>query len=548
MSLRMCDARSSASTSSTVKKGYRTTPNNLYNVYQRKGNHSSFFVIAFMSTVLPSYNAVSNDAIDIFETCTQGRTAQCPPTHCVLTGGKTYQIYAEKLDQLYSALGTYFTNGGNEMPSVSECRTVIFPMYYDLDMKLPIDTLGKDAIQSIARVVVKQTLRFYPEDMHERLGRCIVTDKWCIVTDTAGCAEMNVETGLYKHGVHLHFPYIMVDVDSARQIRMGVLNGLISYLGSWEELLGIDPGDKWDDFVDDAVYNTGLRMLFSPKATKCKLCIPGSGSCKKPGCCGQNKRYIIDTRVYRLCMALGADGEVDAEYERSLKGNRCNLITKCSVRAPDGTELTQGYAIYPGCPQLTTTQLTAAATGKKRKVSISSLDGSAKHPMDRRFKDEITDAKARSIARKYLLKFSPKYATCTIKLSRCGNTVRVNLRGDDAKYCINKMGHHNSSNVYMDFYRNGVNADAFMKCYCPSKTTVGRDKGVECGKLRNRKAIDSAEVDVLFANTVVADNPIAQTDRIMFGGGTASAAAARKTADVMTDGELLRAGGVDIFS
>lgn len=499
---------------------------------------------------IPSYNAVSNHAIDIFATCTCGRTAELTPTHCVLTGG-TYQIYAENLDKLYFKLGGYLSTGGTEMPSVSECRTMIFPMYYDLDMKLPIDTLGKDAIQSIARVVVKQTLRFFPEDMHERLGRCIVTDKRCIVPDTTECAKMDEETGLYKHGVHLHFPSIMVDVDSARQIRMGVLNGLISYLGSWEELLGIDPADKWDDFVDDAVYNTGLRMLFSPKATKCKLCIPGSGSCKKPGCCGQNKRYIIDTRVYGLCMVLGADGERDVDYEGSLSSNTCNLITKCSVRAPEGTAVTQGYAIYPGCPQLTTTQLTAASTGKKRKVSISSLDGSAKRPMDRRFKDEITDAKARAIARKYLLTHSPKYATCTIKLTRCGNTIRVNLRGDDAKYCTNKVGYHNSSNVYMDIIRKGVNADAYMKCYCPSSSTVGRVKGVTCGMMgtTTRKGIDRAEVDMLFANTAVADDRIAQTDTMMFGGGTASAAEARKKADELselTDGELLRANGVDV--
>lgn len=496
-------------------------------------------------SAFPSYNAVSNDAIDIFEMCTRGRTAEFRETHCVLTGGKTYQIYAEKLDELYATLGVYFSNGGVEMPSVSECHTVIFPMYYDLDMKLPIDTLGKDAIRSITRVVLMQTLRFYPEGMHEHLGRCIVTDK-------TGRAEMNEETGLYKHGVHVHFPYIMVDVDRARQIRMGVLNGLISYLGSWEELLGIDPGDKWDDFVDDAVYNTGLRMIGSPKATKCKLCIP-SGSCKD-GCRGQNKRFIIDTRVYGLCMALGADGERDTDYENSLK-NMCNLLTKCSVRAPPGTTPTEGYAIYPGCPQLSSAHLTAASTGKKRKVSISTLNGSAKRPMDRRYKDEITDAKARDVARKYLLLYSPKYATCTFKLSRCGNSIRVNLYGDDAKYCINKVGYHHSNNVFMDITRKGLDADVCMKCYCPCKTTEGRSGyHVHCGQLytRTKKGINRAEVDVLFANSSDADDPITRAETAMFGttrgeSTSTSVASARKSLEDMTDEEFLRANGVDMF-
>jgi hypothetical protein len=483
---------------------------------------------------MPVYNAISNYAVGQFEECSDNRRRKgFPETHCVLTGG-TFHIYDDKLNDLYAALGGYVTLAGIEnveMPSVSECHTVIFPMYYDLDMKLPIDTLGKDAIQSITRVVLRQTLRFFPEGMHERLGRCIVTDK-------TGNANMNEETGLYKHGIHLHFPYIMVDIDRARQIRMGVLNGLISYLGSWEELLGIDPGDKWDDMVDDAVYNTGLRMLFSPKATKCKLCPPGSGSCQEPGCRGQNKKHIIDTRVYKFCMALGADGEIDADYARSLE-NKCNLITKCSVRAPMGTEITQGYAIYPGCPRLTTTQLTAASTGRKRKVSISSLDGSAKRPIDRRFKDDITDAKARAIAQKYLLKFSEVYATCPIKLSRCGNNIRVNLRGDDAKYCINKMGYHNSSNVYMDISRTGSNAFAHMKCYCPSNTTEGRKLGVTCAKMSSiiteRKNISQADLDVLFVNTSKVENPTTQTNKAMFG-----QALDRKKTEHYTDEEFLR--------
>jgi hypothetical protein len=417
-------------------------------------------------------------------------------------------------------------------------------MYYDLDMKLPIDTLGTDAIQSITRVVVKQTLRFYHDDMHDYLGRCIVADK-------TGCAVMDAETGLYKHGLHIHLPHIMVDVNSARQIRMGVLNGLISYLGSWNELLGIDPGDKWDDFVDDAVYNTGLRMLGAPKASKCKACTPSSKFCSV--CCRQNERYIIDPRVYKLCMVLNDTGERDAEYEQSLKNNFCKLFTVCSVRAPDGTVPTEGYAIYPGCPQLSSTHLTAASTGKKRKVSISTLNGSAKRPMDRRYTDEITDAKARDVARKYLLLYSPKYATCTVKLFRGGNTIRVKLGGDDAKYCINKVGYHHSNNVYMDITRKGLNADAFMKCYCPCKTTEGRSGfHVHCGKLYTctKKGLDRAEVDVLFANSPDADDPIARTEHVMFGtmaSSSTSTASARKTLDDMTDGELLRANGVDMF-
>lgn len=495
-------------------------------------------------SVLPTYNAVNNDSVKIFKRWSRDRSDENPPTHCVMTSN-TYQIGSDgDLEQLYVDLGRYLSCPGTEMICVSECRTVVFPMYFDLDMKLPIETLGMDAIQSMARVAVKQTLRFFPEASHAHLGKCIVTDK-------TGHAVKNPETGLYKHGIHLHFPHIIVDVDNARQIRMGVLNGMVSYLGSWADILGIDPGDKWDDIVDDAVYNTGLRMIGAPKATKCRSCTPKQvDSCTE--CRGQNNRYIIDRRVYRLCMVLNADGERDGDYER-IVGNKCKLLTKCSVRVPSGTLPTEGYAIYPGCPQLSSTHLTAASMGRKRKVAISSLNGSAKRPADRRYTDEITDAKARDIARKYLLLYSDKYATCTLKLFRGGNTIRVKLYGDDSKYCINKVGYHRSNNVYMDITRRGLDADAYMKCYCPCKTTEGRGGfRVHCGQLSTwtKKGIDRSEAEVLFANFSDADDPIAQTEGVMFGmmaSSSTSVASARKTLDDMTDEEFLRRGGVDMF-
>jgi len=500
-----------------------------------------------MSAVLPSYNAINNNAAKIFRNHSRERSAENPPTHCVLTG-KTYQIKNDSdLEQLYRDLGDHLKCDGSEMICVSECRTVVFPMYFDLDMKLPIDTLGTDAIQSIVRVIVKQTLRFYPEASRAHLGTCIVTDK-------TGTAVQNPETGLYKHGVHIHLPRIMVNCDSARQIRMGVLNGLTSYLGSWVDVIGVDPGNSWDDIVDDAVYNTGLRMIGAPKATKCKSCtLKQDDSCTV--CKGQNNRYVIDDRVYKLCMVLGADGERDADYERSLRNNMCNLLTKCSVRAPAGTHPTDGYAIYPGCPQLSSTHLTAAAMGKKRKTSISALNGSAKRPVDRRYTEEITDAKARDIARKYLLTYSDKYASCTFKLFRGGNTIRVKLFGDDAKYCTNKVGYHRSNNVYMDITRKGLDADAYMKCYCPCKTTEGRSGfHVHCGRMytRTQKGVDRAEVNVLFANLSDVDDPFAQAEKAMFGmtsaaSSSTSAATMRKAVEDMTDEEFLRASEVDMF-
>ena len=496
-----------------------------------------------MVSVFPAYNAIRNTADEIFSDCSRKRSDRNPPTHLVLTGG-TFQINDDAdLNMLYTRLGNHLRYEGAEMICVTENRTTVFPMYFDLDLKLPIPVLSCDAIQTVLRVLIRQTLRFYPEDVHDRIGNCVVLDK-------TGTAPLNESTGLYKHGVHVHFPKLMVDVDSAFQIRMGVLNGLTSYTGSWEEVLGTNPGEQWNDVVDEAVYRTGLRMLGAPKATKCRSCPPPKdGTC---GICkGQNAKYIIDQRVYKLCMVLEHAGERDPVREEAFTKNMPLLLTKCSVRAPLGTVVTEGYSIYPGCPRLSSSQLADVSTGKKRKLPLSSLSGGAsKRPSDRRFTEPVENPRAKEIILKYLKHFHEGYSTCLVEAKRNGNKIRVNLRGDQAKYCMNKVGYHKSNNVYMDIERSGLDAKAIMKCYCPCKTSEGRPGcGRECSTMDkhplSQKSIDRAEVNVLFAMTSASDDPIAKARDVMFRPKT-TMAELRRANDTMSNEEYLRSLGVDV--
>lgn len=493
-----------------------------------------------MSSVFPVYNAIDNEAWNIFARCSRTLSDINPTTHCVLTGGK-FQINDESdIERLYEKLGRHLSTRGAEMICVSENRTTVFPMYFDLDMKLSIAILSADAIQAVLRVLIRQTMRFFPDDMHERIGECVVLDK-------TGDAPLDESTGLYKHGVHVHFPKLMVDVDAAFQIRIGVLNGLTSYTGSWEEVLGSNPGDEWNNIVDEAVYRTGLRMPGAPKATKCRSCPPkDEGVCSV--CRGQNRGYVIDPRVYTLCMVLDAAGERDSERERALRGNMVRFLSKCTVRAPPDAALTEGYSIYPGCPRLSPSQLSDASTGKKRKLPLSSLAGGAsRRSADRRFKDPVVSPPQLEIIRKYMAFFYAGYADCRVEAHRNGNKIRVNLHGDNAKYCMNKAGFHKSNNVYMDIERNGLDGRVFMKCYCPCKTSAGRPGcHLECSKMssnpRAQKALDRSEVDVLFAMTSTSDDPIARAQGIMFGRGR-TMAELRAANDLVTDEEWLRSMG-----
>lgn len=380
------------------------------------------------------------------------------------------------------------------MICVCELRTVVFPMYFELDFMLPVPVLTANAIQTVVGVIIAQTLRFYPEAIHDQIGRCVVLDK-------TGDATVNIETGLYKHGIHVHLPNIMVDSGTAYQIRVGVLNGLTFFLGSWKDVLGIDPGEQWNDIVDVAVYYTGLRMVGSPKATKCRVC-PRYGQCLQ--CRGI--KYLIDTRVYKLCMVVDANGYRHVEHESMLSHNLTALLRECTLRAPTDTTPTKGYAIYPGCPRLLSSQLSDLQTGKKRKLNLASVGPAVKCPPYRRFTTEITDTNMRDVIRQYLVKYHSNYASCYFRAMRDkNNTIRVILSGDNATYCINKSGFHGMSRVYMDIVRTGSDANVYLKCHCQSTTTIGRvGFNIQCSQLhtRTRSFMNRGDVDILFGTSL----------------------------------------------
>jgi hypothetical protein len=452
-------------------------------------------------------NVLYNKASMIFQDCTGHVSDEERASHLLLTGGK-FQIPPEALHVCYAELGRLLHQKDVDMICVTENRTVQFPMYYDIDLKLPLPHLSKEAIRTIVAVIVKQTLRFFPVDTHDRLGYVVVLDK-------TGKAPMNAETNLYKHGVHVHFPRIIVDLDSALQIRFGVLNGLTSYMGSWEDVLGINPGEAWNTIVDDSVYRGGLRMIGAPKATKCSTCTKG-GACKD--CKGQNRGYVIDQRVYQFCIVLDAAGERNTEREAVLgKGpvGMIDLLHACTLRAPPKTPLTAGYVIYPGCPRLSVSQLVSLSTGRKRKVMLPS----SKRPTERRYRQKITDPKALDIIRKRLHNHHANYDDCLIEALRGGNQILVKLFGDNALYCANKGAFHLRNSVYMIISKNGLFASSTMRCHCNCKTTRGQ-YNVFCSDYgpSTNKSFDKRDVEVRFVNgaPLGRDTAMAKTDAMMF--------------------------------
>lgn len=397
-----------------------------------------------------------------------------PPTHLSLIGGK-YKVDAADMDKFHGLVARLL-NAGGTMPPLTENHTVVFPLYMDLDGKFAAETLTDAAAETITAVVVTQVARFYAE--RERPPRCVVLTK----TGSAG----RVANGTaYKHGMHLHFPDLFVTVEQARQICMGVINGLMAFTG-WRSLLGNDPIGDWHDIVDASVYNGGLRMPGAPKATKCKVCM-GTGGCNE--CYGINRFHVIDTRVYVLRMVL-TDGVRDTTHEQHLCANTARLLKACTVRK-DGVTPTPGYAVYAGCPEV---------RAKRKQPTEDKMRTS-----ERRYKVEITDRTRLEVLKRILDGFGAVYANCRITSARRHeNRIRAYLAGDNATYCFNKGGHHTSNRVYLELYpeRTRKHTVAVMKCFCPC-VTGARNSGLPCRQFATKppKTLLKDDADVLFDDT-----------------------------------------------
>ena len=66
-----------------------------------------------------------------------------------------------------------------------------------------------------------------------------------------------------------------------------------------------------------------------------------------------NMRYLYDAAVWRLRTVLVGEA-VDPDLTHHLGARATFLLKKTTVRAPEGTPLTEGYRVFDGCPPVKT--------------------------------------------------------------------------------------------------------------------------------------------------------------------------------------------------
>ena len=412
----------------------------------------------------PSYNVFAGRALKNGDVrWTRADRERDEMTHTLLTGGT---LTVRELDMFYSDLADDV--GARSVPCVTELRTPKFPMYVDVDLRVPVDRFEDDLVLPLVRTLVQAARRCYPRGDADE-ARCVVLGKDVAGTDQGG--------GMWKHGLHLHWPALVVDHFQALCLLECMLYRVQAR--DWTDVLGTNDLD-WRDILDGRVYGQGcgLRLPFAPKAKKCS-CVkpPETISCDR--CNKHNKCHVIDTNVYRLRMVLCMDGTLDEERAAHLAGHPARLLRACSVRCEAARPLAPGFVRPADVPA----DVLSNRTGKGRqpKNDGTTVGGAVGAKFSSKGV-EVTDARVVSAVRDIVTAHSARYREAGLRVYRTETAYRVQLTGEGAKYCLNKQDFHTSSKVYADITLVGRNGEyaSRMRCYC-RKARIGV-MGKPCGQ------------------------------------------------------------------
>lgn len=447
-------------------------------------------------------------------------------SHTLFTGGSFF-VPSIEFDALHALLAKDRAMGN--MPAVQEVHTAVFPFYVDLDCTTPSQSISDSALTKMAATMNGQVEKFFPDG--ERI-RCVVCTKsrggsiyelglrWDITPDTTGRCELVVDpdnkfpvellrrtastsrvvftwgewnsfciSGLrtdhyvshggrsfapvveYKHGVHLHWPYVLVKVQRALALRRSIIHGLVRE--DWSSIFGrpVDEAD-WERIVDHAVYrmrqgeerNGGLRLVGAPKAKPCPC---KSGKIHLCACNDDNNRHIMDDNVYLPKVVLHG-AVVDTASTHAATTNFVRALRLTTVRCDDTAKETEGW--HDHIPPVLI-DYAKRPRGKDKMLP-------EKEPKTSFANSYIVDhPEILSCIRGILIDFSEHYrnSRMTVRFRRVGtkkpvSEYLVQLRHEGAHFCLCKQDFHNSEHVFMTLRMDRSNLDegtalATMRCY-----------------------------------------------------------------------------------
>ena len=293
---------------------------------------------------------------------------------------------------------------------LTELKTAVFKLFVDLDWKSPVPVSQAQQLE-VARFVAQQVFLIW--ELLEPV-------------EVVVCCRETVQQadGLFKSGLHIHWPTITTDVAAALAFRQAAVDRCMEHFT--EDLLG----SPWATVIDEHVFRaSGLRMLYS---------------CKK-----------AQDDVYRPTWAITLSCEDEGGLQRPCvqvadcgQDSMLSWIRKCSIRY-HGTIRTPVQAV------------------------VGEMEQKATHT-----KEESLQPHSSGLAD--LHKILPQcYAPCKFQKLLQGENGKYFLR-TNSKTCLNltpapdgKPGAHKSNGIYFVVGPE----DTYQACFCGCSTTDGRLKG-----------------------------------------------------------------------
>lgn len=416
-------------------------------------------------------------------------------THTILTGyrGGKIRIGTGNNDDEMSGQSGFNYHYANEVKKgtplyIQEARTDKFKYFIDLDMLHTEDTITDEEYDLIMKTVTDTVKLFFPDlSMHSNLKFMSL-----LLTSSSKKKEEN----RYKHGIHIIFPKIIVDSHSAFLMREMMIENCLKVFGTKFALNG------WEDVIDQCVYarqSTGLRLIFSRKAIKCK-CKGKKKDSGEPSCmeCGGEGWYEDgdDGRPYTMKYAYD-DGLRSEHVTKYLADNIVKLVDHASIRCKEEqTTISDGWVRYEGCPSY----MEPSKTGKAKITGPipKSFAGDRQAMKSWKLTDlpEAQNAEKWKIVKNYIhnrLGY-PEIRIKSLRVNAAGTQYFINVDGVKSNYCQNVRRDHNSNSIYFFIDSRGI----CQKCFSRKATTEGRFNGLCKDFASKPKALSDNEQNEFF--------------------------------------------------
>ena len=309
--------------------------------------------------------------------------------------------------------------------------------------------------------------------------------------------------GLIRHGLHIIFPGIDVNVEQALFMREAMVERLYVELGT-----ALAP-EGWSTAIKNSVYSTGygMRMYGANKVIQCPVCVGRRGSTSSEACDNfYCKGGVVDEgRPYKL-HSVYVDGAPSAKHTDNFTSKPLHLIRQTSIRTIR-TDPTPNWKCFNGCPQIGDMLKTTSKNGEtihQIKYSQAKFGDDVRVKMGTSNTVEITDPKVIAIFEKHIRqRFVRQFKSLrVVKVLKTDKGVYfIYVAGEGQHFCMNLKPprDHERNTIYFQCTKDGI----CQRCRCAELTTAGRQKGVCKVYCSTIKGLNGDERAFLFSDAKV---------------------------------------------